>query len=83
MDEKLILNNGTEMAGHLLETETRLFLYVYGKTLTELFDLLIVPDNVSSISWERYGQTGEAIRYTTLMSISVEPKGMVCASLIK
>lgn len=35
MEEKLILNDGTELTGHLIETETRLFLYIYNLSLEE------------------------------------------------
>ena len=43
MDEKLTLNDGTELTGHMVETDSRLFLYLYGITLTEAFELLNDP----------------------------------------
>lgn len=83
MNEKLTFNNGTEVQGHQLETETRLFVYLFGVTLEEAFDLLKVPDSTKVIKWERYGQTGTVRGYKTLMSVSVEQGGMIAASLKK
>lgn len=83
MNGMLTFNNGTEVQGHQLETETRLFVYLFGVTLEEAFDLLKVPDNTKVIKWERYGQTGTVRGYKTLMSVSVEQGGMISASLKK
>lgn len=83
MNEKLTFNDGTEVQGHQLETETRLFVYLFGVTLEEAFDLLKVPENTKVIKWERYGQTGTVRGYKILMSISVEQGGMIAASLKK
>lgn len=83
MNEKLTFNNGTEVQGHQLETETRLFLYLFGVTLEEAFDLLKVSENTKVIKWERYGQTGTVRGYKTLMSVSVEQGGIIAASLKK
>lgn len=83
MNGMLTFNNGTEVQGHQLETETRLFVYLFGVTLEEAFDLLIVPDNTKVIKWERYGQIGTVRGYKTLMSVSVEQGGMISASLKK
>lgn len=83
MDEKLILNDGTEIQGHLLETENRLFLYLNDITLTEAFSLLIDPRKTEYIQWERYRQTGHVYGFTKLMSISEEEGGMICAGLKK
>ena len=83
MNGMLTFNNGTEVQGHQLETETRLFVYLFGVTLEEAFDLLKVPDNTKVIKWERRGQTGTVRGYKTLMSISVEQGGMISAGLKK
>ena len=82
MDEKLILKDGTELHGHQIETEVRLFLYVFDLTLAEVFQLLIDPEKTKSITWERYGNTGKVTGYKRLMSISDE-NTMICASLKK
>lgn len=82
MDEKLILNDGTELTGHLIETETRLFLYIYNLSLEEVFDLLKVVDNTKVIKWEQYGNRGTVRGYKKLMSISVE-QDLISASLKK
>lgn len=83
MEENLILNNGTELAGHLLETETRLFVYVYGTTLGALFPLLNDPEVTEKIEWNRYGTTGTVSGYRKLKSISDEGNGLISASLVK
>jgi len=83
MNEKLTFNDGTEVQGHQLETETRLFIYLFGVSLEEAFDLMKVPENTKVIKWERYGQTGTVRGYKNLMSVSVEQGGMIAASLKK
>lgn len=83
MDEKLILNDGTEIAGHLLETETRLFVYVYELTLAEAFEVLNEPEKTAKIEAEQYGQQKTVRGYNHLVSISEEAGGMVSASLRK
>lgn len=83
MDEKLTLNNGEEVQGHLLETDTRLFLYLYEISLADAFALLIEPENTKIIKWERYGTKGTVRGYKHLVSISEESGGMISASLKK
>ena len=82
-DEKLIFADGTETVGRLVETETRLFLYIYGMTMTEVFNLLIVPENTKTIEWESFGNKGEVTGYRHLMSVSEEIGGMISASMKK
>lgn len=83
MEEKLTLNDGTELQGHAIETEPRLFVYVWGKTLTEAFELLDDPEKTKKIVAERYGETQTVRGYKRLMSISDEGNGMISASLKK
>ncbi len=83
MDEKLTLNNGTEIAGHYLETDTRLFLYLFGTTLTSVFELLIDPENTEVIKMNRNGQESQVSGYNHLCSISEERNGMITAGLKK
>lgn len=80
--EKLILNNGDELQGHLIESDGRLFLYMQGITLEEAFGLLIEPENTKVITEERYGNKKTVRGYTRLYSISDE-NGMICAALKK
>ena len=84
MNEKLRFGDGTEADGRGLETDSRLFLYLYGMDIKTVFDLLINPENTMEIRWEQ----SESIRgkwtgYNTLMSVSVEREGMISASLIR
>ena len=83
MEEKLILKDGTELHGHQIETDTRLFLYIFDLTMAEVFELLIDPEKTKSITWERYGSTGKVTGYKRLMSISDEGNNMISASLKK
>ena len=83
MDEKLILNDGTELRGHMIETETRLFLYVTGLTMAELFPLLNDPARTERITGEQYGTVTVISGYRRLMSISDEGGGLVSAGLKK
>jgi hypothetical protein len=84
MNEKLRFSDETEADGRGLETDSRLFLYIYGKSLKEVFDLLIDPENTREISWEQSESSrGKWTGYNTLMSVSVEREGMISASLIR
>ena len=83
MDEKMILNDGTEIQGHLIETNGRLFLYMYEITLAEAFELLIDPENTASIRWERNGETGTAAGYGHLYSVTEEMDGQMITSALK
>lgn len=84
MDEKLILNDGTEIVGHLIQSGNRLILYMYEISLQDAFDLLIDPERTRVIKWTRYGEKGTLRGYKQLMAISVERGGaMICASLEK
>ena len=83
MDGELKLNNGEVLQGYLVETKTRLFLYLYGLTLAEVFNLLIDPENTKKIHWKRYGQEGDARGYNHLLSVTEEINGIVSASLKK
>ena len=83
MDEKLILNDGTELHGHLIETDSRLFLYIWEKTLEEAFNLLIDPEKTKKIVEDRYGNITTVRGYKKLMSISEESGGMIASSLKK
>ena len=83
MDETLTLNDGTVLKGHLLETESRLFVYVWEKTLTEMFELMNDPEKTKKIMAERYGEKTTVRGYKHLVSISEETGGMIAGSLKK
>ena len=83
MDEKLTLNDGTELVGHMLETESRLFVYVWNLTLAEAFELLNDPEKTKKIVAQRYGETTTVRGYKHLVSISEETGGMIAGSLKK
>ena len=85
MNETLTLNDGTELAGHLLERGEKLYLYVTGVTLREAFELLDDPEKTKVIQAERYGAKTTVRGYKRLFSISDDngADGMVCAGLRK
>lgn len=83
MAEKLTLNDGTEIDGHLIESGERLFLYMRGITMKEAFDVLIDPENTKSIQCERYGKKETVKGYKHLYSVTEELNGMITASLMK
>lgn len=83
MDEKLTLNDGTELVGHLLETDGRLFVYVYELTLAEAFEVLDNPEKTKKIVAEQYMSKVTVRGYKHLVAISEEPGGMISASLRK
>ena len=83
MEETIKLNDGTEIQGYLLETETRLFLYLYGISMREAFDLLEDPQKTKYIQWQQDGREGEVFVYTHLKSISEEQGGMIVAGMKK
>jgi len=83
MDERLTLNDGTEIRGHLIETNGRLFLYMYEITLQEAFELLIEPENTEAIRWERNGETGTAEGYGHLYSVTEEMDGQMITAALK
>ena len=81
MNEKLTLADGTELVGHGVETEVRLFLYIYEQTLKGVFDLMIDPEKIKTIKFDRYGEKGKYSGYKHLVSVSEERDGMICACL--
>lgn len=83
MDRKLILNDGTEISGYLLESGDRLFLYMYGRTMAWLFGILSNPEKVSVITCKGYGEQVTVRGYEHLYCISEENGGMISAGLKK
>ena len=83
MNEKLTLADGTELVGHGIETEVRLFLYIYEQTMKGVFDLMIDPEKIKVIKFDRYGEKGKYSGYRRLVSVSEERGGMICACLRK
>ena len=83
MDEKLTLNDGTELVGHVVETDERLFFYVFEKTLTEVFEMMNDPDKTKKIVAERYGVRTTYKGYKHLKSITEEQNDMIDGMLKK
>ena len=80
MNEILQLNDGTELEGHMIESDKRLFLYIQNKTLAEAFALLNDPEKTKIIKGIRYGSEQTIRGYKALWSISRETGGMVSIS---
>ena len=83
MQEKLILNDGTELSGHAFVDGLFLYLYLNQNTLTEAFPLLNDPDKTAQVTEDRNGQITEYTGFSHLRSISEESGGMVSAVLRK
>ena len=83
MQEKLILNNGTELSGHALADGLFLYLYLNQSTLTEAFPLLNDPEKTAKITENQNGQITEYTGFSHLRSISEESGGRVSAVLLK
>lgn len=83
MDRKLTLNDGTELDGEVVETESRIFFYVWGLTMASVFELMNDPEKTERIKWVRYGETFYYNGYNHLASVSEETGGMIAGSLRK
>ena len=83
MDEKLTLNDGTELTGHMVETDSRLFVYLYGITMTEAFELLNDPEKTKVIKGEQYGVKQTIRGYKHLCSVSEEMGGQMINGSLK
>lgn len=83
MDEKLILNDGTELTGHMIETDSRLFVYLYEITMADAFALLNDPEKTKVIKGERYGEKQTVRGYKHLCSVSEEMGGQMISGSLK
>lgn len=81
--ETMTFTNGQTVNGHLLEAAGKLFLYIDGMTLKDVFDLLIVPENSTTIRAVRFGEETTVTGYTHLTAVSEEQGGMVSAVMTK
>ena len=81
--EKLTLEKEQEIKGHLIETNGRVFLYMYEITMAQAFSLLIDPENTGTIQENRNGVEKTVTGYSHLYCISEENGGMICAGLLK
>ena len=79
----LTLNDGTELNGHLVETDSRLFVYVYDLTLAEVFELLNDPEKTKKIKAVRYGAEQVVRGYKHLSSVSEESNGQMISAMLK
>ena len=84
MDEKLTLNDGTEVLGHIIQSGDRLILYMYEIGIQDAFDLLIDPERTKVIKWVRRDEKHTLRGFKQLTAISVERGGaMIRATLAK
>lgn len=71
MDEKLTLNDGTELQGYALDNGSgRLFIYLDEIDMDAAFALFYDPEKTASIRGDRYGETRTYEGYTCMQSIS-------------
>lgn len=84
MNKPITLNDGTVLTGHVLETENRLFLYIYGGlTLGEVFQAVNDPDKTKKITVGEGDTVTIYKNYKHLCAISEESMGMISAVLKK
>ena len=84
MPEKLTLNDGTVLENASAVLSGDLFLYINGKTLAEVFDLLIVPENVEKIIYTmNNGEEAVFEGFRKLIAVRDEGRGLITAVLRK
>lgn len=79
---KLTFNNGIEVNGYLIETDGRLFLYLYGISFADAFELLNDPENTKKIKSDGISGDKTARGYKELYTLTKED-GFVSAGLRK
>lgn len=84
MPEILLLNNGDSLEGNAILSGGNLFIYIYGKTLKEAFELLIEPENTAKIDYKQMtGAVAVYEGYTRLTAVRDEGNGLVTAILTR
>ena len=85
MDEKLTLNDGTELPGSSLICDgNNLFLYVNGLTMARVFSLMNDPEKTRKVKYTDVAGTETACTgYTRLTAVTDEGGGLVTATLKK
>ena len=83
MQEKLTLNDGTELSGHAIVDGLFLYVYLNNITLTASFPIMNDSGKTAKIAENQNGQITEYTGYTHLKSISEESGGRVSAVLLK
>ena len=83
MDEKLILNDGTEIKGYFIISDSRLFVYMTDISLADAFALMNDPEKTKVIKEDRYGEKTTARGFKHLYTITEESDNMVSAALKK
>ena len=81
--ETLTFANGQVVNGHCLETNGRLFLYMYEITFADAINLLLDPANYETVQDFQYGKEKTITGYTHFYCIGEEENGMVSAGIKK
>lgn len=81
--EKLILNDGTEISGHLITVGDAVVLYMRDFGFQAAFNALVDPNNVKSIKWERNGEKGTVKGFKHLYTLTEENDTLTTAGLRK
>ena len=69
MREIMILNDGTELIGRAEESYPKLFVYVYGKTFQQMYQLMSNENNTVKMTFIENGITSVYENYTHLTQI--------------
>ena len=81
--ETLTFTNGQTVSGHCLESGGKLWLYMNGISFSDAIQLLLVPENFSTIRALRYGSESSITGYAHFYCISEENSGMINAGIKK
>ena len=81
MQEKLILNDGTELTGHVIRSYLTLFVYVYESKMAEIFGLLNDPEKTAVIMAFADTEETEYTGFSHLKSVTEESDIMISAVL--
>lgn len=79
--DTLKLNDGTELAGHALETDGVMYLYIEHMSMAEGWPLLSDPEKTGRIEETRYGRTAVHTGWNHLFCMREELGGMLSAGL--
>lgn len=79
----LRFNDGTEAAGHVLEANGSLFLYIDQGTIAEWYPVLSDAEKTRKILVIQFGETTKYTKWTHLFCMREEVGGMLSAGLKK
>ena len=77
--DQIVLNDGTTWNGNIIQTGNQLFFYVYGQTLKQVFDKLIVASKAKKVTYTSGGQSQIFKGYSKLIAVRDEGNNLITA----